>query len=54
MKQTPGHEQHLGLDKGYDSAQTSCKVRWNDFTPHILHRGEDALAFRNPSKPARR
>jgi putative transposase len=51
---TPVHEQHLCLDKGYDHVQTNCQVRWKGFTPHIRHRGEDALAFRNPEKPARR
>lgn len=51
---TPEHEQHLCMDKGYDYTQTKCQVRQKGFTPHIRHRGEDALAYQAPEKPARR
>lgn len=51
---TPEHEQHLCMDKGYDYTQTNCQVRQRGFTPHIRHRGEDALAYQDPAKPARR
>jgi len=42
------------MDKGYDYTQTNCQVRQRGFTPHIRHRGEDALAYQDPAKPARR
>lgn len=33
---------------------TNQEVRQLGFTPHIRHRGEDAKAYLNPGRPARR
>lgn len=51
---TPECEQNLCMDKGYDYSKTNRQVRQHGFIPHIRHRGEDRLAYRDPSKPARR
>lgn len=51
---TPEREQNLCQDKGYDYPSINVLVRCYGFTPHIRHRGEDALAYRNPGQPARR
>lgn len=51
---TPENEQNLCMDKGYDYAKTACQVRQHGFMPHIRRRGEDALAYQTPDKPARR
>ncbi len=51
---TPEQEQNLCMDKGYDYKVTNSLVRQYGYTPHIRHRGEDALAYRNPGQPARR
>lgn len=51
---TSDNEQNLCMDKGYDYTQTNQQVRHQGFTPHIRHRGEDALAYQQPCHPARR
>ena len=51
---TPEQEQNLCLDKGYDYKATNALVRKYGYTPHIRHRGEDSVAYRNLDQPARR
>ena len=51
---TMEQEQNLCMDKGYDYKATNALVRHYGYTPHIRHRGEDALAYRKPEQPARR
>lgn len=51
---TPEREQNLCQDKGYDYQCINTLVRRYGFTPHIRHRGEDAVAYRHPEQPARR
>ena len=51
---TPEQEQNLCMDKGYDYKVIKTLVRQYGYTPHIRHRGEDALAYQNPGQPARR
>jgi putative transposase len=51
---TPEREHNLSMDKGYDYEVTNALVRQYGYTPHIRHRGEDALAYQKPGHPARR
>ena len=51
---TPEQEQNLCLDKGYDYKATNILVRQYGYTPHIRHRGEDSVAYRNPGQCSRR
>ena len=51
---TPEQEQNLCMDKGYDYEVTNALVRHYGYTPHIRHRGEEALAYQKPGQPARR
>ena len=51
---TPESEQNLCMDKGYDYEVTNALVRHYGYTPHIRHRGEDAMAYKKPTQPARR
>jgi transposase len=51
---TPEQEQNLCMDKGYDFEVINSLVRQHGYTPHIRHRGEDAVAYQKPGQPARR